>query len=197
MHMMTDWSYAKRAIRDALHLPTPMRTEDRRVLEQVIFKHVLTLAWVRRVLFVGCDWYTKHYERSFFNKHDYWTLDCSERAARFGGTHHILDRVERLDQHFCEARFDLILLNGVYGFGLNTPNACERAFEHCHSRLAEHGQLVFGWNDIPARTPVALESIQSLRLFQPETFPPLGVWRYRTATPYNHTYDFYCKPGCQ
>lgn len=77
------------------------------------FKPFLTLPQVRRVLFVGCDRYTKHFGPSFFNKHDYWTIDASENAAKFGCKHHIVDSVERLDQHFPEAGFDLIFLNGV------------------------------------------------------------------------------------
>src|ERR1700756_174591 len=66
LRLLTDIGYARRVVRYLLGLPVPMHTEDRRVLEQVIFPHFLALPGVDRVLFVGCDWYTKHYERAFF-----------------------------------------------------------------------------------------------------------------------------------
>jgi hypothetical protein len=53
---------------------------------------------------------------------------------------------------------------------------------------------VFGWDDLPERTPVPLEQIASLRLFAKHTFLPLATWRYVTQTPYKHTYDFYHRP---
>jgi hypothetical protein len=40
---------------------------------------------------------------------------------------------------------------------------------------------------------VPLGEIASLKRFRTFLFPPLGVCRYVTDTPYRHTYDFYCK----
>jgi SAM-dependent methyltransferase len=193
VRLATDWSYARRVIRYALHLPTPMDTEDRRVLEQVIFKHYSSLPQVRTVLFVGCDWYTRHYQQTYFPRHDYWTIDISERAAKFAGRQHVVDSIEYLDRHFAGGKFDLIFCNGVYGFGLDSRTACEQALAQCYSALAPDGQFVLGWNDIPARNPLPLDSLEGLHRFEPVTLPPFGTWRYRTATPYNHTYDFYRK----
>jgi hypothetical protein len=47
--------------------------------------------------------------------------------------------LEELDQHFAERHFDVIVCNGVYGFGLDTANQCERAFDRCWSRLRDGG----------------------------------------------------------
>jgi len=191
--LFTDPNFTVRVVRYMLHLPVRMETEDRRVLETLIFPCYRALPSVRSVLFVGCDWYTRHYERTFFRGTDYWTLDPSPRARRFAGRHHVVGALEQLDEFFPEQRFDVILCNGVYGFGLDERQQCERAFELCHSRLVDGGHFLLGWDDIPARTPVPLGEIRSLRLFRPFLFPPLGVSRYVTDTPYRHTYDFYCK----
>jgi hypothetical protein len=189
----TDWQFVVRAVRYLLGLPVPMKTEDRRVLEQVIFPYFAALADVRQVLFVGCDWYTRHYEPVFFPARTYWTIDPVQRARRFAGRRHVVDPLEQLPRHFDAAYFDLIICNGVYGFGLDTLPQCEEAFAACHSRLRSGGYLLVGWDDIPARTPVALSDVSSLRLFRQFVFPPLAAWRYRTDTSYRHTYDFYQK----
>ena len=193
VRLLTDWTFTLRAVRYALGLPTPMRTEDRRVLEQVIFPYYASRADIRSVLFVGCQWYTRHYGRTFFPTHDYWTIEPDEKARKYGGRRHVVAPLERLDAFFPEGRFDLIVCNGVYGFGLDAPEQCEIALGHCHSRLRQDGHMVFGWNDVPACGPVPLASIQSLARFRRYTFPAFGSWRYATATPYRHIYDFYRK----
>jgi SAM-dependent methyltransferase len=195
VRLCTDWGYARRVVRYLMGLPVPLDTEDRRVLEQVVFSYFLALPRTHRVLFIGCDWYTKHYQRAFFSDRDYWTLDVSPKARRFGGTQHIVDGVERLERHFAAGSVDLIFCNGVYGFGLDRPDPCERAIEACWSSLRPGGYFVFGWDDIPARTPVPLDAIAALNLFErfPVAAPGLGSWHHLTATPYRHTYDFYRK----
>jgi SAM-dependent methyltransferase len=191
VRLLTDPQYTLRAMRFALNLPTRMDTEDRRLLEQTIFPYYNSLPTIRSVLFVGCDWYTRHYGREFFGSCDYWTIDVEERSRKFGSRQHVVDALENLDRHFDVQRFDLIVCNGVFGFGLDRKEQCERAFHHCHTRLKVDGHFLFGWTNVPVRVPVPLESIESLKLFQPFVFPPLGVSRYVTDTPYHHTYDFY------
>jgi len=193
LRLLTDRHFALRAARYALGLPVPLDTEDRRVLEQEIFPFFQRQSGIRTVLFVGCDWYTRHYERAFFAGRNYWTLDVSPAARKHGGRQHVVAPLESLAGHFPPDFFDLIFCNGVYGYGLDTREQCELAFAACHSRLKKGGCFVLGWVDIPQRTPVPLDSLAALRHFEKMTFPPAGSWRYPTATPYRHTYDFYAK----
>jgi hypothetical protein len=60
--------------RNALGLPNPMRTRDRDTLEQVILPHFAKRRDMRSVLFVGCAWYTRHYEKMFAGR-VYRTID--------------------------------------------------------------------------------------------------------------------------
>jgi SAM-dependent methyltransferase len=168
--------------------PAAVQTEDRRVLEKVIFAHYSTLADVRTVLFVGCESYTKHYERCFLG-HNYWTIDADPGRRRFGGKQHVIGRLEQLRQHFPAGFFDLIVCNGVYGWGLNRAEDCETALRECHACLADDGHLVFGWNDIPRWDPAPLASIQGFSRFAEYVVPTLGS-KYRTETAYRHTYRF-------
>lgn len=193
VRLFTDWSFVVRAVRYVLHLPTPMYTEDRRVLERVIFRYYAERPQVRSVLFVGCQWYTRHYERTFFGQHDFWTIEPSEAARKHGARQHVIAPLERLDAFFPERYFDLIICNGVFGYGLDTREQCEAAFAHCYTRLAEGGHFVLGWDDVPERTPIPLACIESLRRFRPLSFQPLGTARYLTDTTYRHIYEFYSR----
>jgi SAM-dependent methyltransferase len=193
MNLLKDWNIAVRSIRLLLGLPVSLRTEDRRVLEQVVFPFYADRADVKKILFVGCQWYTKHYQRSFFPQHVFWTMDPDKRSRKFGSRRHVMAPLENLDEFFPEDYFDLILCNGVYGYGLDASQQCELAFEHCHSRLRTDGHLVLGWNDVVVETRVRMEDVASLRRFRKFTFPAFGSWRYLTDTSYRHTYDFYVK----
>lgn len=193
VRLFTDWTFFVRAVRYVLRLPTPLRTEDRRVLERVIFRHYASRPEVRSVLFVGCQWYTRHYGPTYFGQHDFWTIEPSEEARKHGARQHVIAPLERLDAFFPERYFDLIVCNGVFGYGLDTREQCEAAFDHCYTRLAEGGHFVFGWDDVPERRPIPLESIESLRRFRRVSFPPLGTQSYLTDTSYRHIYEFYAR----
>ncbi|HTT02277.1 MAG TPA: class I SAM-dependent methyltransferase [Steroidobacteraceae bacterium] len=188
---VTEWGFAYHLVRKWMGFSDPLPTEDRRVLEQVIFPHYRKNSAIRRVLFVGCGLYTAHYERQHFAQHDFWTLDADATRREFGAQQHIVAPLEELQSHVPEGFFDLLVCNGVFGWGLDSAAQCEAAFAQCHSCLAPTGQLLLGWDDIPQRTPVSLAAIPSLRRFKRVRFAPFGTWRYLTATPYRHTYDFY------
>jgi SAM-dependent methyltransferase len=181
------------AARHLLRLPTPLQGEDRRILEQVIFGYYAAHAATRSVLFVGCGSYAQGYERSYFRRHELWTLDPTAQAPRCGARQHIAAPLERLGDFFPEAYFDLIICKGVYGCGLDSYAQCEAAFGHIYTRLRPGGHLVLGWDDVAARTPVALENLPSLKRFHELLFPPLGTSRYLTDTSCRHTYAFYCR----
>ena len=87
--LLTEDGYLPRFVRRRLHLPTPIDTNDRRVLEQVIFPRYLADPRIRRVLFVGCDNYTAQYERQFFASHDYWTIEPNPKMRRYGSKQHV------------------------------------------------------------------------------------------------------------
>ncbi|MBV8803964.1 MAG: class I SAM-dependent methyltransferase [Sinobacteraceae bacterium] len=199
--MLVDPDYAQSVIRKNLykHLDTvlprrgPLPTTDRLVLELEVFQYYQSRADIEDVLFVGCDGDTAHYENSYFGNKRFVTLEPNPANRKFGASHHVEAVLQSLGEHFPPAAFDLIICNGVIGFGLDTPEACEAAFEQCHHCLREGGQLLVGWNDLPHRTPCPLEQIHSLSRFHKHRFPPLGAWRYRTDTAYRHVFDFYIK----
>jgi SAM-dependent methyltransferase len=190
--LLTEYGYASRVLRKRLGLPTPLNTEDRRVLEEIIFPFYSGTEF-RTVLFVGCNTYTSHYQRQFFASHDFWTIEPDPTLQKFGAPQHVVAPLEEVGRHFTANFFDLIICNGVFGWGLDGAAQCDAAFQQCHTCLRDGGHFVFGWDDVPRRTPVSLAQIPALTRFRQFTFPPFQTWRYLTATPYRHTFDFYQK----
>jgi SAM-dependent methyltransferase len=168
--------------------PLAVHTEDRRVLEKVIFAHYATLINVRKVLFVGCESYTQHYDRYFLGR-NYWTLDADPGRRSFGGKQHVIGRLEQLREYFPAGFFDLVVCNGVYGWGLNRAEDCETALNECHACLSDGGHLVFGWNDTPRWDPAPLASIRAFSSFAEYVVPTLGS-KFLTETENRHTYRF-------
>lgn len=175
-----------------LGLITRLVTEDRRILEEVILPHYASLNDIEKVLFVGTDWFTLHYEEIFHQK-GYWTIDNNPSKRQFSGHRHIIDSIGHLAAHFPENYLDLIVCNGVFGWGLNDLSDCETAFNQCYVCLREGGQLVLGWNDVPTHCPFPLVQIKALNCFQPVVFPVLNTQRYLANQENRHFFDFYRK----
>jgi SAM-dependent methyltransferase len=162
---------------------------DRVVLERTIFPELLRQGR-DRILFVGCDWYTLHYHRLLPGR-EFWTLESNPSLARFGAPRHVVDSCERVASHFAADSLDAIVCNGVYGFGLDTPEAVRRAIEGFHAVLRPGGLLVFGWNNVSANDPLGLDAARPFApLFRSVPFPPLGAARFEVAGPSRHTYEF-------
>jgi SAM-dependent methyltransferase len=182
-----------RTARAAFGLPTSLDTEDRRILEQEILPWFGEREEFRRVLFVGCDWYTRHYD-SFFDSHEYWTLEKDAARRRYGAERHVVDSVANLAEHFPESSFELILMNGVLGWGLDDPGEAEAALQACATRLAPGGVLLLGWNDVPEKRILEPGRSPALRSLSPWEFPPFGSSRRVAPGRIRHTYEFYGRP---
>jgi hypothetical protein len=166
---------------------------DRRLMEETILPYFADKKEFNKILFVGCDWYTKNYNKIFGNK-EYWTIDPDRHKIKFGSPNHLVDSLSNLDEYFSESYFDVILCNGVFLVGaMDERTIIEEAFEKCFSCLRHDGILVVGWNDTPELRPFPLVECQSLKLLNSYIFPPLNTSEYVTDTDYKHTYNFYIK----
>ena len=189
-------------VKDFLGLKTPLHTPPRYILEQIIIPYFVYQKDIKTVLFVGCDWYTKHYHREFFRGMEYWTIDPDSKKQRYGSPNHVVDSLEKLHYYFPSGYFDLIICNGVYGWGLDHKEQCEIAFRNCFDCLRYGGEFILGWDDLPEDSPffpvgwhrpVSIEELESLKAFRHQRFAPLSTWRYLVKSPIYHTYDFYVK----
>jgi len=117
------------------------------------------LPWLRdrcgSVLFVGTASYTWHYE-TLFAADGYATLDIADGAAVWGARRHIVAPVQELTRHHPAGFFDAVVLNGVLGFGIDTPQQMRCTFEELRRALPPQGVLVVGWNTDRHEDPEAL-----------------------------------------
>ncbi len=170
-----------------------LRTSDRTILETVILPYFAENPAYRSVLFIGCQWYTKHYEEIFKHK-EYWTIEIDPTLKKYGSSNHIIDSIENLDAHFEHSYFDAIIYNGVFGWGIDTQEKAEIAFEQCFQGLQSNGVLVFGWNNVSERCPFPPEKCSSWHRFKPYPFPALAASEYAVPDSFqNHTFRFLSK----
>lgn len=162
---------------------------DRRVLERRIFPWLRSVPDYHRVLFVGCAWYTQHYPRLFSDR-EFWTLECDPRLARFGGPRHVVDTCARVGDHFATASLDVVICNGVYGFGLDEASALDATIEGFHQVLRPGGLLVFGWNNVPVHDPLELARQDRFAGFRHVAAGPLGGGRCEIHSRNRHTFEF-------
>lgn len=173
-----------------------LEVPNRRVLEDVILTGLANDPQVKSVLFVGCRWYTKTYADILKGK-DFWTIEIDADQAKFGAKNHIIDSYLNLSQHVTPGAFDAIVLNGVFGWGIDTPADTEVAMAETLRALTPGGQLVIGYNATPDNHPSYLDTPSSgLARFEPMVFEALGGASYTTpGDPGHHTFTFYRKPN--
>ena len=173
-------------------MPALRSSEDRRILEEVILPVYAARPAGQRVLFVGCAAYTQTYAERFA-AHEYWTIDPVARRRRFGSERHIVDFLQNLGCHVEPEYFDLIICNGVLGWGLNALQDADAAFAACHLHLREGGEILVGWNDVAPRNRVRPDDVPALRGFKPLVSEPLNRAVNRVPGPNRHVFSFYFK----
>ena len=172
-----------------------MAVPDRRLLERTILPYFAKRQDMHTILFVGTAWYTKDYPAMFAGK-TFWTIDPDPEQAPYGSPgHHLIERLENIGHHFAPATFDAILATGIFGWGLNTRQQADEAFNVCFEALKPGGLFMHGWDDIAKHKPVDPHSLQSLQRFEPFAFPPLNRAHYPVPRSHiRHIFDFYRKP---
>lgn len=167
---------------------------ERQFLKSTIFSYLIQKAEFQRILFVGCDWYTKTYETILKGK-EYWTIEVDPRHKAYGAAKHIIAPLNELSKYFQPDYFDAIICNDMFQKGaMDTHEQAEPAFDQCFTRLRQGGVFVLGWNDSPGIYPYPLTESQSLKQFEAYRFPPIAASTYLSEIPYRHTYTFFSKP---
>lgn len=187
----------KRLVPRSLRLRSKMRwkngrwrlaTPDRVFLEDVIVPGILADERVRTVLDIGVDWYTRSYPKLFAGV-DYWSVDVDPAKQRIAGANHHTLSATRLTEAFAPDTFDLVVCNGVVGWGLNDPADVEKALGELAAIMRPGAWLVLGWNDVPGRRVAGLDDLLA-RSFRRQVFAPVGADHFIPKTAYGHRFDF-------
>ena len=184
---------ARRALSMWFGLDVSLGGKDRKVLERTILPAFAANDELQRVLFVGCEWYTKFYPKIFAGR-DFCTIDVDPVKRRWGAPTHVVGAFQDLARHFPASRFDLILCNGVLGAGINVRADAEASLAGCFHCLRGGGLMMLGWSDTPEHRPsFQLEDLDSMKRFVPHVFPPLSSSEHRVDNRWQLVYRFYEK----
>lgn len=167
---------------------------DRKALERTILPFYAANEGIKRVLFVGVAPYTARY-RELFPARVFATIDTNAARAHLGGEPHVVGSVTELDRHFDPDSFDLIVFNGVLGFGLDDPAKARAAFHAIAKTLTKGGALLVGVNPQFSKI-VDLDEDPLLGLFTPVVLPAIGENRLTVETPFRerrHSFYFFEK----
>jgi len=140
-----------------------------------------------RVLFVGVRPYTWRLVRSR-RRTRVVTIDRDPAMRFFGARRHHVVALEDLGTAG-EAAFDVAVVNGVFGAGIDTLDAAERALAALHAALRRGGTLVLGVNEERTTLP-PLDRVRALSGFRPIAPPPFDAHRHVVPSPLEGTHTF-------
>jgi hypothetical protein len=123
-----------------------------RIYLQTDILSALAAAGCRRLLFVGAQSYNFPFYRACEALGvSVWSIDFDPTAARYGAPQgHFSGDICNIASLAGPLKFDAIIFNGVFGFGINTASQAIAAVEAMAKVAEKDAILVIGWN--PGRT---------------------------------------------
>ena len=169
-----------------------MSTADRHFLEDQLFSYINEQCGHEgNILFIGIDRYNWHYPRLIQGK--FHSIDLNPRNKRYGnGKTHTTGSATELTRYYPNNRFDVVIANGLIGFGIDTLEDFGATLYGCHAILKTQGLLIIGYNDTPERLSFDPKSARHMQLFSKTipTIPSVEHACYRVETESNHTFLF-------
>jgi len=116
-----------------------------------------------------------------------WTLEIDTAARHWGHPErHTVGDLQKVGTFYPSGYFDVALINGVFGWGLDTLEGQNEAVEGLARILKPAGILMLGWNTDRSSDPMKLVAIE--RFFVPSQRPGFG--RRIMVPGVTHVYDF-------
>ena len=94
--------------------------------------------------------------------------------------------MRNLDAAFRPGFFDLVMLNGVFGWGVDAPDHMEQTLEAIAEVLAPGGTLLIGWNHDRSPDP---DTLSNIALFEPADYD--GLPHRKSFEDVTHRYAWY------
>ncbi len=134
----------------ALGVEFPLKSANRQFLEGEIFDYLNAFFTQQeqpaKCLFLGTDKRSWHYPRCLAA--EVFTLDIEPKKAVYGNRgRHTIGSAAELEKHYASASFDVVIANGLIGFGMNQEQDCEALLRASHAVLKAGGLLLMGYND--------------------------------------------------
>ncbi|MGB8539124.1 MAG: hypothetical protein WCD57_22055 [Acidobacteriaceae bacterium] len=142
----------------------------------------------RRILFLGVRLYTKQYVRIIADGgRELWTLDRDPTSFRCGSDNHLICDITDKRDALGDKSFDLIVYNGLIGWGVNSDVDITLVYQRLETHLAPKGKLLVGWNHDRSKEPMSYPVVQTHFQYAFETtdWPKVG---FDTTS---HCYDLF------
>ena len=126
-----------------------MPTGDRFFLESKLFKEITLNYDNLKILFVGVHKYSSWYAMIFnnFTSNTFFTIDTEFDYSKnkYGSNFH---NVGDFLTHNFNRRFDIIIFNGIFSYGINEVNLQKKAILKIHKLLRnDNSYFIFGYRD--------------------------------------------------
>jgi SAM-dependent methyltransferase len=169
-----------------------LRSGPRKCLEFRLFPYFHDSDDFQTILLVGVAPCTQHYGEYFKHKKAVYSIDVDPKRAAFGVPgYHTTDFIENIEKYFKDNYFDSVLMNGVYGWGLDKEESLIKAIGAIKRILRRGGVLLFGWDKVPKYDPLDLDSKSYFRDFVKIEIS--GASRIELDNKHHHIFDFYRK----
>ena len=146
------------------------------------------------VLLVGTRRYTANYPKYLRTPTGrVWTVDIDPQAAKFGnGEFHRVGDVCEIAMLIPGVNFDVILANGLLGFGIDSEREIKRFTQAIASVLGSQGYLMLGWD--AHRTADPKSNADIVRLFRHTEFVDLPARQnFVGCAGFDHVFDWFQK----
>jgi len=173
-----------------------MKTDDRRILEKFIFRDLCFNDSVHDILFVGCSKVTSWYPAIFifFFRKNFVTIDPDINTARYGSKkeHYTSEYEGAIKNNNLKERFDIIIINGVFRYGINTKGDQIKAINVSRLLLKKGGLLIIGFRDNKDKQDLNLSIIDS-KVFSKNNIAGLGTSYFLSKSINRHAFVSYIK----
>jgi|TARA_R100001143_G_C3359115_1_gene134452 hypothetical protein len=175
-----------------LDIKFEIKTADRLFLEGELFTYLNEQYGPNAdILFIGIDRYNWHYPRLLMG--NFHSIDLNPRNKRYGiQKTHTTGSATELTRYYPNSRFDIVIANGLVGYGIDTVDAFDAVLRGCHALLRTQGMLIIGYNDTPdllSFDPSSAPCMQHFKMTIP-AIPGVDNAYHRTETKTNHTFIF-------
>jgi hypothetical protein len=92
---------------------------------------------------------------------EWYTIDSRPSARVWGARKHVIAPIQEAHTHFKEQGFDAVILNGVFGFGVNSKDEQNDTVHAVEKILHPGGLLLIGWNTDLTESPLLLSSLRA------------------------------------
>lgn len=146
----------------------PLKSPNRMFLETSVFQYINQSYGGNQPrsngLFIGTDKRSWHYPKVL--DLELHTIDIEKKKALYGNPkRHVVGSATELQRYYDPESFDVIIGNGLIGFGMNAPEQCEQLLMGSALLLKNEGLFIMGFNDGPEFVNFKVKAAANYQLF--------------------------------